>query len=77
MLSWGDFTGDVKFFTVDVELFEYLGNFELVFVYAGGVDVFITNLKSILKALKAFIAFQFVCAITQKGDGVSAIKFDN
>ena len=63
LLGGGYFAGDIKLWSVDFEFLQYLSDLDLVSVDTCGVDMFIADFERILEALKAVVAFEFVCAI--------------
>ena len=64
LLGGSNFTGDVKLFSIDFEFFYDFGNLELIFVDAGSVDMPVSHFKSMFQALKTFITFELISAIT-------------
>ena len=76
LLSGCNFAGDIKLRPIDLELFQYLSDLDLVSVDTGGVDMFVADFERIFQPLEAVVAFEFISAVAQNGDLVSAVEFD-
>lgn len=76
LLSRSNFTCDVELFSLDVEFLEDLGDFNLISVDAGSINMPVSNVKGILKSMETIFSFEFIGSVTENRNSISSFQLE-